>query len=101
MPVCRASCSWVAPGVKRGPAWGRGIRGCTGVGARVRSERLDRVAGEVNPFLIILMVGLLILNLTRVVTLGLKNLPITRVDPSCLISQTSTTSGIGVVYPPS
>jgi hypothetical protein len=64
-------------------------------------RRLDRVAGEVNPFLIILMVGLRLLNLTRVVTLGLKNLPITRVDPSCLISQTSTTSGIGVVYPPS
>jgi hypothetical protein len=64
-------------------------------------RRLDRVAGEVNPFLIILMVGLRLLNLTRVVTLGLKNLPITRVDPSCLISRTSTTSGIGVVYPPS
>jgi hypothetical protein len=64
-------------------------------------RRLDRVTGEVNPFLIILMVGFLILNLTRVVTLGLKNLPITRVDPSCLILPTSTTSGIGVVYPPS
>lgn len=64
-------------------------------------RRLDRVAGEVNPFLIILMIGLLILNLTRVVTLGLTNLPITRVDPSRLISQTPTTSGIGVVYPPS
>jgi hypothetical protein len=64
-------------------------------------RRLDRVAGEVNPFLIILMVGLRLLNLTRVVTLGLKNLPITRVDPSCPISQTSKTSGIGVVYPPS
>ena len=64
-------------------------------------RRLDRVAGEVNPFLIILMVGLLILNLTRVVTLGLKTLPITRVDPSCLISPTSTSSSIGGVYPPS
>jgi hypothetical protein len=64
-------------------------------------RRLDRVAGEVNPFLIILMVGLLILNLTRIVTLGLKNFPITRVDPSCLISPTSTTSGIGVAKRPS
>ena len=42
-------------------------------------RRLDRVADEVNPFLIILMVGLLILTAIRVATLGLSNFPITRV----------------------
>lgn len=64
-------------------------------------RRLDRVADEVNPFLIILMVGLLILTVIRVATMGLSNFPITRVDPSCLISPISTTSGIGAVKRPS
>jgi hypothetical protein len=63
-------------------------------------RRLDRVADQVNPFLIILMVGLLMLNLTRLATMGLSNFPITRVDPSCLISPLSTTNGIGVVKQP-
>jgi len=57
-------------------------------------RRLDRVANEVNPFLVILMVGLLILTVIRVATMGLSNFPITRVDPSCLISPTPTTSGM-------
>jgi len=57
-------------------------------------RRLDRVADEINPFLMILMVGLLILTVTRVATLGLSNFPITRVDPSCLISPAPTTSGM-------
>jgi len=57
-------------------------------------RRLDRVAGEINPFLIVLMVGLLILDLTRLVTLGLSNFPITRVDPSCLILPASTASDV-------
>jgi hypothetical protein len=64
-------------------------------------RRLDRVADEVNPFLIILMVGLLILTVIRVATMGLSNFPITRVDPSCLISPVSTTSGIEAVKRPS
>ena len=64
-------------------------------------RRLDRVADEINPFLIILMVGLLILNLTRLATLGLPDLPITRADPSCLISPASTISGVGAVRRPS
>ena len=65
-------------------------------------ERLDRVAHEINPFLIILMVGLLILTVTRVATLGLSSFPITRVDQSCLISPAaSTASGAEAVYPPS
>ena len=49
-------------------------------------RRLDRVAGEVNPFLIILAVGLVILNLARLATIGLASFPITRVDPSCLMT---------------
>jgi hypothetical protein len=65
-------------------------------------QRLDRVADEINPFLIILMVGLLILTVTRVATLGLSSFPITRVDQGCLISPAaSTASGAGAVYPPS
>jgi hypothetical protein len=64
-------------------------------------QRLDRVADGINPFLIILMVGLLILTVIRVATLGLSNFPITRVDPSCLISPASTTIGVGVVKRPS
>ena len=57
-------------------------------------QRLDRIADEINPFLIILMVGLLILTVTRVATLGLSSFPIIRVDPSCLISPAPTTNGI-------
>ena len=64
-------------------------------------RRLDRVADEVNPFLIILMVGLLILTAIRVATLGLSNFPITRVDPSCLTSPASTISGGEQVNRPS
>jgi len=62
--------------------------------------RLDRVAGEINPILIILMVGLLILILIRVTSLGLSSFPITRVDPSCLISPTSTITGVDVLGRP-
>jgi len=64
-------------------------------------RRLDRAADRINPFLIILMVGLLILTVIRVAALGLSNFPITRVDPSCLISPASTTAGIGAVKRPS
>ena len=64
-------------------------------------RRLDRVADEINPFLVILMVGLVILIAIRVTTMGLSNLPITRVDPSCLISPTSTTIGVESVKRPS
>jgi hypothetical protein len=63
-------------------------------------RRLDRVAGEMNPFLIVLMVGLLILNLTRLAALGLSSFPISRVDPSCLISPAPTIGGLGVVQRP-
>ena len=64
-------------------------------------RRLDRVADEVNPFLIILMVGLIILTAIRLTTMGLSNLPITRVAPSCLTSRTSTNSGGEEVNRPS
>jgi hypothetical protein len=55
-------------------------------------RRLDRVAGDINPILIISMVGLMILIAVRVTTMGLSNLPITRIDPSCMISPAPTTS---------
>jgi hypothetical protein len=63
-------------------------------------RRLDRVADEINPYLIVLMVGLLILNLTRLVSLGLANFPVTRVDPSCLVTPASATGGLGAIYRP-
>ena len=63
-------------------------------------HRLDRAADGINPLLIILMVGLLILNVTRIATLGLASLSITRVDPSCLISPASATGGIRAVKRP-
>ena len=49
-------------------------------------RRLDRAANQVNPFLIILIAGLVVLNLARLATIGLANFPITRVDPTCLTS---------------
>ena len=64
-------------------------------------RRLNRVTEGINPFLVILMVGLLILTVIRVATMGLSNFPITRVDPSCLIAPTSTTIGIQSVKRPS
>jgi hypothetical protein len=63
-------------------------------------RRLDRVADEINPFLTILMVGLIILIAVRVVTMGLANLPIARVDPSCLTSPNSAIGGAGAVNRP-
>jgi hypothetical protein len=64
-------------------------------------RRLDRAAGEINPILIVLMVGLLILNAIRIVSLGLSNFPITRVDPSCILSPpTAATGGAGTVKRP-
>jgi hypothetical protein len=55
-------------------------------------RRLDRVAGDINPILIISMVGLMILIAVRITTMGLSNLPITRIDPSCMISPAPATS---------
>src|SRR5262249_49867900 len=56
--------------------------------------RLRRGAHEGEPFLVILLGGPLILTVIRVATMGLSNFPITRVDPSCLISPAPTTSGL-------
>jgi len=64
-------------------------------------RRLDRVADEVNPFLIVLVIGLLILTVIRFFALGLPNFPITRVGPNCLIAPASTSNGVGEVNPPS
>jgi hypothetical protein len=58
-------------------------------------HRLDRAADQINPFLIVLIVGLVVLNLARLVTIGLANFPITRVDPSCLISPSAPTRSAG------
>lgn len=44
-------------------------------------RRLSRVAGEINPFLLIIAAGLLILYLTCLVGLAVK-LPVTHVDNS-------------------
>jgi hypothetical protein len=63
-------------------------------------RRLDRAAAEINPILTVLMVGLLVLNLIRVVSLGLSGFPITRVNPNCLMSSTSTASGFDTVDRP-
>lgn len=48
-------------------------------------RRLDRAAGEINPFLLILAVGLVILYLTCVIGLLLK-LPLTRVGDDAAAS---------------
>jgi len=58
-------------------------------------RRLDRVAGEINPFLVILAVGLVILNLARLATLGLSSFPITRVDPTCVIPPSPGARSVG------
>jgi hypothetical protein len=63
-------------------------------------RRLDRAAGEINPVLIVLMVGSLILNAIRIVSLGLSGFPITRVNPDCLMSSTSTVGGGSAVDRP-
>lgn len=64
-------------------------------------RRLDRVAGEINPYLIILAVGLFILNLTCLAALEGSSLPITRMSPGPSISPSPTTSNVGPVTPPS
>jgi len=65
------------------------------------TQRLDRATEGINPFLIILMVGLVILIAIRVTTMGLANLPITRVDPNCLTSPASAIGGAGAGNRPS
>ena len=49
-------------------------------------HRLNRAADQVNPFLIVLIIGLVVLNLARLATIGLASFPITRVDPSGLMT---------------
>ena len=63
-------------------------------------RRLDRAASEINPILMVLMVGLLILNAIRIVSLGLSGIAITRVDPNCLMSSTPPISGVDIVNRP-
>jgi hypothetical protein len=61
-------------------------------------RRLDRVAGEINPFLMVLVVGLVLLNLTCLVGLVVSNLPMMQIS---LSSPSSRMSTIGPVTPPS
>ena len=63
-------------------------------------HRLDRAAGEINPILIVLVIGLLILTVARLVTLGLSDLPSTRGDPSCPTSPASAVSSTSAVGRP-
>ena len=44
-------------------------------------QRLDRAAGEINPFLMVLATGLLILYLTCLFVLVALNMPVTRMSP--------------------
>src|SRR3981189_2886172 len=63
-------------------------------------RRLDRVAGEINPFLLIVVVGLVILNLTCFVALTVSQLPITRIKPDPSISPSAMTIKVGPITPP-
>jgi hypothetical protein len=64
-------------------------------------SRLDRAADTINPFLIVVMVGLLLLNATRLVTLAFPGFPITRADPNCAISPASSAGNADAVIRPS
>jgi hypothetical protein len=44
-------------------------------------QRLDRAAGEINSFLMVLAIGLLILYLTCLFTLIVLHMPVTRMSP--------------------
>jgi hypothetical protein len=57
------------------------------------------VAGEINPYLIALVAGLVILNLTCLVGLVVSNLPVMHISPSCLTSMSSSKSSVGAVTP--
>ena len=63
-------------------------------------RRLDRAAGSINPLLMVLALGLIILNLTRLFTMVLPNFPITRMDPSCLVSPPASAIAGGTVNRP-
>ncbi len=54
----------------------------------------DRVAGAINPYLMILAVGLFILNLTCLAALGVSSLPITRISPDFVISPSPERSNV-------
>jgi hypothetical protein len=60
-------------------------------------RRLDRAAGEINPFLMLLAIGLVILYLTCLFGLLIK-LPITYGDPS---ASSSAMGEVGTAGPPS
>jgi hypothetical protein len=62
-------------------------------------RRIDRVAGEINPFLLVLAIGLVLLYLTSVVGLLIK-FPITRIDPAACAKSSQATGKMaaGAMY---
>jgi hypothetical protein len=56
-------------------------------------RRLDRAAGEINPFLMVLAIGLGIFNLTCLVVLLIK-LPITYISPCASVAPPSVTGSV-------
>jgi hypothetical protein len=57
-------------------------------------RRLDRVAGEINPFLMVLAIGLFVLYLTGIFGLLIK-LPITHIDPAPCTLPPQVTGNVG------
>jgi hypothetical protein len=57
-------------------------------------RRLDRAAAELNPFLMVLAIGLGMLQLTCLIGL-LIHLPITHVDPTACAAPPSVTASVG------
>jgi hypothetical protein len=57
-------------------------------------RRLDRAAGEINPFLIVLVIGLGLLQLTCLIGLLIK-LPITHVDRTACAAPPPVTGRVG------
>jgi len=55
---------------------------------------LDRAAGEINPFLMVLAIGLFTLYLTFFIGLLIK-LPITRIDPAACALPPQVTGNVG------
>jgi hypothetical protein len=63
-------------------------------------NRLDRLAGRINPFLMMVAIGLVILNVAALINLiDSKNLPITRMSPDAPAAR--PVNGVANPIPPS
>jgi hypothetical protein len=49
-------------------------------------RRLDRVAGLINPILVVVVMALVILNVTCLAALTAANLPVSRASPTCVVA---------------